>query len=145
MFIFFQNVNAVNKECERAYQFAQKVNERKIIIQLKLSKFKENKGSIAIFGAGHLTVAFISIMEVDDMIDFVIDDNPNKKGMVMPIGNIKILGSDALYKEGVKLCLLGLNPQNQSKVIEKHDAFIKTGGIFASIFPGTNLALDNID
>ena len=143
--IFFQNVNAVNKECERAYLFAKKVNERKKIIQLKLNKFKERNGPIAIFGAGHLTVAFISIMEVDDMIDFVIDDNPNKKGMIMPIGNINILGSDVLYNGYIKLCLLGLNPQNQSKVIAKHDEFINTGGIFASIFPGTHLALEDID
>ena len=79
------------------------------------------------------------------MIDFVIDDNPNKKGMIMPIGNINILGSDVLYNGYIKLCLLGLNPQNQSKVIARHAAFINTGGIFASIFPGTHLALEDID
>ena len=140
-----ENETAVKREIIRAYQFAKKITDRKNIIQAKFKYFKEKYGPIAIFGAGHLTVAFISIMEVDDMIDFVIDDNPNKKGMVMPIGNIKILGSDALYEEGVKLCLLGLNPQNQSKVIANHDAFVKNGGVFASIFPGTHFDLESID
>jgi len=140
-----QNKNAVKKECERAYHFAQKINERKTVIQSILKKFKETKGPIAIFGAGHLTVAFISIMEVDDMIDFVIDDNPNKNGMIMPIGDINIVGSDSLYTEDIKMCLLGLNPQNQSKVMEKHNRFIKHGGVFHSIFPGTHLALEDID
>ena len=34
--------NAVKKECERACHFAQKVNERKKVIQSKLRKFKDN-------------------------------------------------------------------------------------------------------
>ena len=136
--------NAVNKECERAYKFAQKVNERKKAIHSKLRKFKESSGPIAMFGAGHLSVAFISIMGIGDLIDFVIDDNPHKKGMVMPIGGIEILGSDSLYSRKVDLCLLGLNPQNQPKIITKHILFTENGGKFASIFPGTALDLEKI-
>jgi hypothetical protein len=138
------NDNAVDVENNRAYQFAQKVNERKKVIQLKLRKFKKSNGSIAIFGAGHLSVAFISIMGIADLVDFVIDDNPHKKGMIMPIGNIEILGSDSLYSRKVNLCLLGLNPQNQPKVIANHIPYTENGGKFASIFPGTALDLEKI-
>ena len=138
------NMSIVNKECERAYLFAEKLSERKKTVHFKLNQFKKNNGPIAIFGAGHLAVTFISIMGLSDMIDIVIDDNPNKNGMIMPIGNIKIVGSDILNKGDIKLCLLGLNPQNQSKVIEKHNSFINTGGIFSSIFPGTHLAIEEI-
>jgi len=138
------NYNALATENNRAYKFAQKVNERKKVIQLKLRNFKKSNGSIAIFGAGHLSVAFISIMGIADLVDFVIDDNPHKKGMVMPIGNIEILGSDSLYSRKVNLCLLGLNPQNQPKVIANHIPFTENGGKFASIFPGTALDLEKI-
>ena len=96
------------------------------------------------FGAGHLSVAFIAMMEITDMIDFVVDDNPHKRGMIMPIGGIEILGSDSLYSREVSLCLLGLNPLNQPKVITKHTSFTKEGGIFASIFPGTDLAIETL-
>ena len=96
------------------------------------------------FGAGHLSVAFISIMEIADLIDFIIDDNPHKKDMMMPIGDIEILGSDSLYSRKVNLCLLGLNPQNQPKVIANHITFTENGGKFASIFPGTVLDLEKI-
>jgi hypothetical protein len=136
--------NAVNVENDRAYQFAKKVTERKKVIQAKLRKFKKSSGSIAIFGAGHLSVAFIAMMEIADMIDFVVDDNPHKRGMIMPIGGIEILGSDSLYSREVSLCLLGLNPLNQPKVITKHTSFTKKGGIFASIFPGTDLAIETL-
>ena len=63
-------------------------------------------------------------MDIADAIDFVIDDNSNKKGMLMPVGDLEIMGSDALYSRDVKLCLLGLNPQNHSK-----DLQIKTNKI----------------
>ena len=94
------------------------------------------------FGAGHLSVAFISIMGITDLIDFVIDDNPHKNGMVMPVGGIEILSADSLYSREVSLCLLGLNPLNQPKVIAKHTSFTRKGGVFASIFPGTDLTLE---
>ena len=141
---FSLDKSAVNLENYRAYQFAKKVTVRKKIINEKLRKFRENGGIIAIFGAGHLSVAFIAMMEIADMIDFVVDDNPNKNGMVMPIGKIKILGSDSLYSREVRLCLLGLNPLNQPKVISKHESFTKKGGIFASIFPGTDLEIEKL-
>ena len=74
----------------------------------------------------------------------LIDDNPYKKGMIMPVGNLEIVGSDSLYSRDVRLCLLGLNPLNQSKVVVKHTSFTKKNGIFASIFPGTTLDLEKI-
>jgi hypothetical protein len=138
------NEKAVDVENNRAYEFAHKVNERKKVIQSKLRKFKKSRGPIALFGAGHLSVAFISIMEIADLIDFVIDDNPNKKGMVMPVGDIEILSSDSIYSREVSLCLLGFNPLSQEKIITKHTSFTKKGGVFASIFPGTNLALETL-
>jgi hypothetical protein len=140
----FPNQDAIDRECERAYQFAKKVNMRKNNFKIKLRRFKKENGPIAIFGAGHLSAAFISIMDIADTIDFVIDDNSNKKGMLMPVGDLEIMGSDALYSRDVKLCLLGLNPQNHSKVVTKHKIFTENGGIFASIFPGTNLDLEEI-
>jgi len=141
---FFHDKSAINIENARAYEFAKKVTLRKKVIQRKLEKFKNSGGTIAIFGAGHLSVAFIAMMEISDMIDFVIDDNPNKRGMIMPIGGIKILDSDSLYSRGVSLCLLGLNPLNQPKVILKHALFRDNGGIFASIFPDTDNALEDL-
>jgi len=83
-------------------------------------------------------------MEITDLIDFVIDDNPYKKEMRMPVGNLEITGSDSLYSRNVSLCLLGLNPQNQPKVIANHIPFTENGGKFASIFPGTALDLEKI-
>ena len=135
---------ALAEQVALAENFASAIEQRRIAVRSKLEYLKEKYGSIALFGAGHLSVAFLSLMKVADLVDFVIDDNTNKKGMCMPIGNLAIKGSDSLYAEGVKVCLLSLNPQNQPKVIANHKRFTDQGGIFASIFPGGDQGLNNI-
>ena len=80
-------------------------------------------------------------MKIEHLIEFVIDDNPYKHGMRFPISNLEIFDSRSLYNKKVGLCLLGLNPQNQPQIIKKHNPFIENGGIFASIFPGSNIDL----
>ncbi|WP_061249359.1 methyltransferase domain-containing protein [Leptospira alstonii] len=128
--------NELDKEIKRAYNFVENLNHRKKIIREKLEKIKKEKGPIAMFGAGHLSIAFLSIADIADLIDYVIDDNQNKKGLLMPIRDLEIVGSEVLYTKDIKFCLLSLNPQNQPKVIKNHEKFISNGGTFASIFPG---------
>jgi len=135
---------AVAEEIERAKSFAQILANRKFDVRKKLETMRRERGAIAMFGAGHLSVAFISLMQVADLISCVIDDNPNKKGLQMPVGGLSIVGSDVLYSGDFKVCLLGLNPQNQPKVIAKQHRFIEKGGIFASIFPNSELYLEHI-
>lgn len=125
----------VEREISHAMAFASAIQQRKKKVRKALEKINNRQGKIAIFGAGHLSVAFISIMEIADLVDCVLDDNPNKNGMLMPIGDIPIVGSENLYSGEIKACLLGLNPQNQPNVVSRHQAFIKDGGLIYSIFP----------
>jgi hypothetical protein len=132
------------KEIERAQSFAQTLARRRIDVRKKLEILRRERGVIAMFGAAHLSVAFISLMQVEDLISCVIDDNPNKISMQMPVGGLQIVGSEDFYSGDIKVCLLGLNPHNQPKVMAKHQRFVEEGGIFASIFPGSELDLENI-
>lgn len=134
----------LKEEINRAYRFVDAVTSRRQSIRDKLQNFRTSVGKIALFGAGHLSVAFLSILNLYDLIDFMVDDNPNKKGMKMSVGNLEIRGSEALCSEGVKLCLLGLNPHNQTNVVINHNLFERQGGQFASIFPGSNLDLERL-
>ncbi len=135
---------SLKKELIRAEGFASAIERRQSIIRNKLESIHKQDKTIALFGAGHLSVAFLSLMGITDLIDYVIDDNNNKKGMKMPIGNLEIIGSDALYDKNISVCLLGLNPQNQPKVIKKHEHYVEHGGIFVSIFPGSNAYLEDV-
>ncbi len=86
------------------------------------------------FGAGHLAVTFLSVMEISDLIEFVVDDNPNKNGLFMPLDGLPIRASKFLTSEYISLCLLSLNSQNQSMVIASNHRFNESGGVFSSIF-----------
>lgn len=131
-------------EITRAIYFADSFKKRQASVQNRLKKARSELGPIAMFGAGHLSVAFLSLMEISDQIEFVVDDNPNKKGMRMPVGHLSIMGSEALYERGIRVCLLSLNPQNQPNVIKGHARFAVAGGKFASIFPGSDHELEAV-
>jgi hypothetical protein len=138
------DAGAVSLEIARARKFAHAVARRKSIVRETLGRIRKKHGPLAMFGAGHLSVAFLSLMQVSDLFSCILDDNPNKKGLQMPVGGLEIVGSDALYSSDIGVCVLGLNPQNQPKVIAKHKPFTAKGGVFASIFPGLELDLEQI-
>jgi hypothetical protein len=131
-------------EIVRAEKFGAAFAERRTSVRQRLLKAREELGPIAMFGAGHLSVAFLTLMGIADLVEFVVDDNPHKKDMRMPLGNLPILGSQALYDQNIRVCLLSLNPQNQPKVIAAHSRFTENGGHFASIFPGSHLELETV-
>ncbi|MEI7455480.1 MAG: methyltransferase domain-containing protein [Nitrosomonadales bacterium] len=133
---------AVAIEMERARHFVQKITARHLAVHNKLEYWRRTRGEIALFGAGHLSCAFLSLMQISPLISCVIDDNPNKKGLQMPVGGLQIAGSEVLGSGRIRVCLLGLNPLNQAGVIAKHQKFVDQGGIFASIFPGSALDLE---
>ena len=95
------------------------------------------------FGAGHLAVTYLTLFGVADLIDCVIDDNPNKRGMYMPGSRLPVVGSDVLNERNFALCLLGLNPLGEAGILQRHARFGERGGTFASIFPASACALDS--
>jgi pyrroline-5-carboxylate reductase len=106
-----------------------------------LSDFKNNIGKIALFGAGHMGCTFVNLLQLQNLVDFFVDDNPDKAGLYMPGSRLPIYPSSALLGREIKLCLLSLNPAIEEKVIQKNRAFLDAGGRFVSIFPGSNNAL----
>ncbi len=46
-----------------------------------------------------------------------------------------MMPSDALVNEGIGLCLLGVNAENEEKVINRHQSFVARRGQFVSMHP----------
>ena len=137
--------NLVQNEINRAKKFVNIINYRRENIYKKLMRISSKYGDMAVFGGGHLAVAFISILELGELFHYVIDDNTNKKGMYMPIGEIPIIDSKLMISKGIKICLLALNPQNHSLVIDNNHNFINSGGVFLSIFPDTDNYIEDYE
>ena len=61
-----------------------------------------------------------------------------------PGTNIPIKPSNFLVTKGIKLCLLGLSPESEKKVINSNNEFTSKGGKFLSIFPNRRNSIQAI-
>ena len=114
--------------------FKTQFEQSKFIIREKLQGYKQRHGGVAILGAGHLGAAFINYYKVADLIDAVIDDDPNKQGLLMPGSLLPIIGSESLNDGTYSLCLLTCNPWNNEKIAAKNQGFVDNHGVFLSVF-----------
>jgi hypothetical protein len=129
---------AGSSEAEKARRYSHAFPARTQALREFLASERRTKAPIAIFGAGHLAAKFVNLHNLRDLIDFVVDDHPRKRGLFMPGSKLPILGSAALYERRVGLCLLSLNPESEARVLGNHSRFEATGGIFVSIFPASS-------
>ncbi len=134
-------VNKLKEELSRAGNYAGKFRQQRDKSKEYLRNYREKHGKIALIGAGHLACTFVNLFDLKDCIEFVADDNQNKLGLFMAGSRLPIYKTDLLVKKHIKLCLIGVNPQNDSNIIKKNHGFIASGGSFASIFPKSSLAL----
>jgi hypothetical protein len=132
---------AVERERHRGRAFADRFEERRDTLRRFLAEYRRASGPIALFGAGHLACTFVSLFGLEESIEFIVDDNPHKRGLYMPGSRLPIVESSALLEHDVRLCLLSLNPIDEEKVIKNNAPFVARGGVFASIFPSSERAL----
>ena len=111
-------------------------NFKKIRLILRnFFKKQSTSKNIYIYGGGHFSVIFIHIFKLDKYITNIIDDNPNKKNMLLPGTKLRIIDSQILKSTDHSLCFLAFHPDNANKIIKKNINFIKNGNKFLSIFP----------
>jgi len=137
-----EDAGAIDAEHARIRHFAEHFPARKARVREYLQSLVEQKRRIAMFGAGHLACTFISLFEVAECIDCIIDDNPHKIGLYMPACRRPIEPSLALLDRDISLCLLSINAGGSQAVIDKHRPFINRGGTFRSIFPASDIPLE---
>jgi hypothetical protein len=131
----------VARERERGEMFGRSFSVYREKVRTFLNEHRRERGSIALFGAGHLACMFVNVFGVESAIDCVIDDNPHKRGLYMPGSRLPIFDSAALLERDISLCLLSLNPIGEQKVVDTNAAFVERGGAFASIFPASARAM----
>jgi SAM-dependent methyltransferase len=84
---------------ETFLEFETKINlVREELIDL-LIDLKKNGKSIAGFGAPTKATTLMNHFDIDEnILDFIVDDNPLKQGLYTPISHIPVLSPEALYK-----------------------------------------------
>ena len=111
-------------------------------INEKLSQFKNENKKIALYGAGARATNFINFCEIGELLECIVDDQPEKQNKFLPGSRLPICGSENLNKLGIDLCLLAVNAENEDKVISKHNEFLSKNGKFTSVFTPSERLFD---
>ena len=114
---------------------------RKRDVRAALANFRDNEGGIAVFGAGHLACKFLNFYELDDLVEFVVDDHPDKQGLRLPGSAVSIVGSDELDSGRVVLVLMSLSPESEEKVLANQASRVEKGMRFVSMFEASERSL----
>ena len=81
------------------YEFADKINLVKKNLHKLIKDLKADNKTIAGFGAPTKATTLMSHFGIDEnILDFIVDDNPLKQGLYTPLSHIPVLSADALYK-----------------------------------------------
>ena len=78
---------------------------------------------LALYGAGHLSAAFVNFHELGEYFAFVVDDTPQKQGLYLPGCGLPIVAQDRLNSNQIAACLMGFAPQIEDKVIANNAGF----------------------
>ena len=100
----------------------------------RLEALRDRGEKVAVFGAGHLAVNFVNFLGLSDLVDCVIDDHPDKVGMLMPGSHLLIVPSAALKTRQIMTCISTLSPESETKVKAKFVSYFEEGGRFISAF-----------
>lgn len=90
---------------------------------------------IALYGAGCRSCCLVNYADLQPYVDLVVDDQPEKQGKFMPGSHLPIRPSETLLDDGIDLCLLAVNAENEDRVIERQAPFRQRGGTFVSLHP----------
>ena len=134
---------AAPEEIKSLTRFGAAFQERAGAMQDYLNELRQSGETAAAFGAGHLTLKFINYYGLQPFLQCIIDDNPNKQGMFMVGSGLPILPSSHLREAKISLCLLGLNPESEAKVLQNNHAYITEGGMFLSVFSSSSRSINN--
>ena len=126
--------------------FVARMQRQKEELSNLVSQARSAGYQVVMYGAAPRSCLMVSVCQIADMIDFVVDDRqdiqdrlmPGTQHFVRPLDRIAGTAGDKL------LCLLGVGSENEFKVRPKLEKATKAKLAFVSLFPPRN-TLDSVD
>lgn len=100
-----------------------------------LKHYKDQGKRIALYGGGNRACALINFVGLKEFLDFVVDDQKEKQGKLMPGSLLRIFPPEALKENSIDLCLLAVNAENEDKVISRFPLAEPNRIEFVSVLP----------
>jgi hypothetical protein len=129
------------EELKRASGYAEMFDLLRCKLHRFLGGLKCTGATIAVFGAGHMACTFTNILEIEPYVDYFIDGDPHKIGLYMPGNRRPVHSAKVLEAFNPDFVLLGINPDRELAVMQQSREYLRKGGKFLSIFPGSGHSL----
>jgi hypothetical protein len=121
--------------------FVARMQRQKEELSSLLSQARSAGYQVVMYGAAPRSCLMVSVCQIADMIDFVVDDRqdiqdrlmPGTQRFVRPLDDVAGTAGDKL------LCLLGVGSENEFKVRAKLEAAIQAKFAYVSLFPPRNM------
>ena len=114
--------------------FSEKINGRKSQLLSQLCDIKAQKGTIVGYGGSATSTTLIYHFGLNELMDYIVDDNPAKQGTFSPGYHIPVLSSKVLYERKPDYVLI-LAWRYAEPIMKKHQAFLQQGGHFIVPLP----------
>tara|TARA_B100000315_G_scaffold169673_1_gene158221 strand:+ start:158 stop:1405 length:1248 start_codon:yes stop_codon:yes gene_type:complete len=119
---------------ETIKKFSQKMKKLKDELGNMLADYKNQGKTIAGFGAARSGTTLITQMGIGKLLDFIVDDSPEKQGKFTPGDHILVRPTNAIYQKKPDYLFI-LAWIHAKKIIENNKRYIDEGGHFIICFP----------
>jgi len=119
---------------ESLKDFAKKIGKLKNELGSLLNSYKKEGKTIAGFGAARSGTTLITQMGIGKMLDFIVDDSPEKQGKFTPGDHILVMPTDTIYKKKPDYLFI-LAWIHAKKIIRDNKKYVDDGGHFIICFP----------
>lgn len=114
--------------------FADRLKKLKVELISMLANYKNQGMTIGGFGAARSGTTLIAQMDLGKLLDFIVDDNPEKQGKYTPGDHIPVLPTKAIYERKPDYLFI-LAWIHAKRIIENNRRYLDEGGHFIICFP----------
>ncbi len=129
------------REAVTYHKFASDIQVAKEQVLEELHNLQNGGKRVVGFGASHSTTTLIYHFELAPFIEYLVDDNPLKHNCYSPGHHLPVHSSEKLYEDKPDYVVV-LAWQHQKSIIERHKAFLSSGGKF--LVPLPNLSVIDV-
>ena len=115
-------------------RFSEKLDRIKGELHELLGRLKQEKKTIAGYGASATVTTLLYKFELGKHLDFVVDDNVSRHGMFSPGQHLPVYPPQALQERGAHYAVI-LAWQYAEPILKKNEAFMQQGGRFIVPLP----------
>ena len=107
----------VSREVDEFDSWVSHFESFKAQIRGRIDELVGDEGRVALFGVGSRSISTLYSLDLINKITAAYDDSKEKIGKYIPGTNIQIVQSDQIKKDLIELILLGVNFENEEKVL----------------------------